>query len=188
MTTGTTTTSGTPSSSGSALPDVMTGRVAWIFGDDFDIDLMIGVANIKYTDPEKLHAVCMKAYEEDFTDHVRAGDWLVGGRNFGYGHPHYVAMTAMRNEGIVGVLAESFSPGFWRGEISNGMPLLSVPGISTAVERWDDLEVDWRAATVRVPGKDLVLQGEVLNERYLTMLAAGGRYQLLLEEHRQRTR
>lgn len=172
-------------STGTALPMPMLGRVAWIFGEDFDIDLMIGVANIKYTDPEKLHQVCMKAYEDDFTDKVRPGDWLVGGRNFGYGHPHYVAMTAMRNEGIVGVLAESFSPGFWRGEISNGMPLLTVPGISTAVERWDELEVDWRTSTVRVPEKDLVLQGEVLNDRYLRMLEAGGRYQLLLAEHRR---
>jgi 3-isopropylmalate/(R)-2-methylmalate dehydratase small subunit len=165
------------------IPDVLHGRVAWIFGDDHDIDLMIGVQNIKYTDPEHLHSVCMKAYEDDFTDKVREGDWLVGGRNFGYGHPHYVAMTAMRNEGIVGVVAESFSPGFWRGEVSNGMPLLTVPGISTAVDRWDDLEVDWRTATVRVPGKELELVGQPLNQRTQDMIAAGGRYALLLAEH-----
>ncbi|WP_338749513.1 hypothetical protein [Janibacter alittae] len=165
------------------LPDVLTGRVAWIFGDDHDIDLMIGVENIKYTDPDHLHSVCMKAYEEDFTDKVREGDWLVGGRNFGYGHPHYVAMTAMRNEGIVGVIAESFAPGFWRGEVSNGMPLLTVPGVSSAVERWDELEVNWREATVKVASKGLELQGQPLNERGQEMIAAGGRYALLLAEH-----
>ena len=167
----------------SALPEVMQGRVAWIFGEDFDIDLMIGVENIKYTDPEHLHRVVMKEYDPDFTEHVRPGDWLVGGRNFGYGHPHYVAMTAMRNEGIVGVIAESFSPGFWRGEIANGMPLLTVPGISKAVARWDDIAVHWRTSTVRLAnGKELV--GSPLNARAIAMLEAGGRYNLILAEHR----
>lgn len=165
----------------SVLPEVMTGRVAWIFGEDFDIDLMIGVENIKYPDPEHLHKVVMQEYDPKFTEHVRPGDWLVGARNFGYGHPHYVAMTAMRNEGIAGVVAESFSPGFWRGEISNGMPLLTVPGISTAVQRWDNLVVDWRACTVTLPD-GRVLQGNPLNERALAMLEAGGRYNLLLAE------
>lgn len=156
------------------LPDVLVGRVAWIFGDDHDIDLMIGVQNIKYTDPEHLHRVCMKAYEEDFTDKVREGDWLVGGRNFGYGHPHYVAMTAMRNEGIVGVVAESFSPGFWRGEVSNGMPLLTVPGISAAVERWDELEVDWDAQRVRNLTQGTAIAFEPLPRADLEMIEAGG--------------
>lgn len=176
-------------SASETLLDKMRGRVAWIFGDDFDIDLLIGVENIKYTDPGHLHSVVMKAYDEHFTDTVASGDWLVGGRNFGYGHPHYVAMTAIRNEGVVGVIAESFSPGFWRGEIANGMPLLTVPGISTAVDRWDELEVSWRTSEVRIPAKDLFLQGHVLNDRALKMLEAGGRYNLLLaEHHRQLTK
>ena len=169
----------------SALPDIMRGRVAWIFGDDFDIDLIIWVENIKYTDPVKLHEVCMQSYDPAFVDDVRDGDWLVGGRNFGYGHPHYVAMTAVRNEGVVGVIAESFSPGFYRGELANGMPLLAIPGISTAVDRWDELEVDWRASRVTLPDGS-TLQGDPLPDRSIEMLEAGGRYELLLAEHRSR--
>lgn len=167
----------------SVLPETLSGRVAWIFGDDFDVDLIIGVENIKYYDPDHLRSVCMRSFDPAFVDEVRPGDVIVGGRNFGYGHPHYPAMIAMRNAGVVAVLAESFSPGFWRGETYNGMPLLTIPGISTAVERWDEIEVDWRTATARVPRTGVELVGEPPSPRVQEVLAAGGSYELLKREH-----
>jgi 3-isopropylmalate/(R)-2-methylmalate dehydratase small subunit len=125
------------------------GRVAWIFDEDnYDIDLIIGIKNIKLSDLEELAAVTMSAYEPNFRQAVKPGDLLVAGHNFGYGHPHYPAMKAMRYLGISVVIAESFSPGFFRGEISMGFPLVTCPGIRAAVSRWDTLRVDWQAQTV----------------------------------------
>lgn len=125
------------------------GRVAWIFReDDFDVDQIVGVKNIKITDVDELAAVAMKAWDPDFAKVVQPGDFLVGGRNFGYGHPHYPPLRAMRHLGIRALLAESFAPGFWRGEISMGFPLVPVPGIVQAVQRWDELAIDWAASTV----------------------------------------
>lgn len=168
------------------VPDRLSGRVAWIFGDDFDIDLVIGVKNIKSYDLDHLRSVCMTAYDENFVTDVRPGDVIVGGRNFGYGHPHYPAMIALRDIGITAVLAESFAPGYWRGEIYQGMPLVTVPGIVEAVSRWDHVEVDWRRATVTVPGTGRVLEGKPLSERAIKVISAGGGYNLLLAEHRKK--
>jgi 3-isopropylmalate/(R)-2-methylmalate dehydratase small subunit len=165
------------------MDDIFKGRVAWVFGDDFDIDLVIGVTNIKYYDPDKLRSVLMKAYDPTFVDEVRPGDVLVGGRNFGYGHPHYPAMIAMRNAGIVAVVAESYAPGFWRGELYQGMPLVTVPGIAAAVERWDDVEVDWRAATVRVGRTGEVLQGTPPSPHAIDVIQAGGGLNLLRAQY-----
>lgn len=163
-------------------PDIIEGKVAWIFGDDFDIDLVVGVANIKSYDPDHLRSVCMQAYDPTFTDRVRPGDIIVGGRNFGYGHPHYPPMVALRNAGIAAIVAESFSPGFWRGETFNGMPLITIPGVSTAVRVDDAVALDWRTATLRRPeGPDLV--GTPPNPRTVQVIEAGGSYQLLLAEH-----
>lgn len=167
------------------VPDVFTGRVAWIFGDDFDVDLVIGVENIKYYDPDVLREACMKTFDTSFVDDVRPGDIVVGGRNFGYGHPHYPAMIALRNAGIVAVVAESFSPGFWRGEIYQGMPLVTCPGISSAVRRWDKVSVRWRDATIAIEGRDEPLIGEALSPRAVRVIEAGGSYNLLLREHAQ---
>lgn len=162
-----------------SVQETFKGRAAWVFGDDFDIDLVIGVTNIKYYDPEKLRSVLMQAYDPSFVDEVKAGDVIVGGRNFGYGHPHYPAMIAMRNAGIVAVVAESYAPGFWRGELYQGMPLVTVPGISSAVERWDEVEVDWKTATVRVARTRKVLHGAAPSPHAIDVVEAGGGLNLL---------
>jgi len=126
------------------------GRVAYIFDEaDFDIDMIVGVENIKIKDVEALARVAMSAFDPDFAKNVRPGDILVGGQNFGYGHPHYPPMIAMRHLGIAGVVAESFSPGYWRGEIAMGFPQASCPGILGMVSRWDEVEIDRDADVIR---------------------------------------
>jgi 3-isopropylmalate/(R)-2-methylmalate dehydratase small subunit len=126
------------------------GRVAWIFDEEnFDVDQIVGVKNIKITNVEELSKLAMKGYDPDFAGSIRRGDLVVGAGNFGYGHPHYPPLRAIRHLGIAGVIAESFSPGFWRGEISMGTPLISCPGIVNMVKRWDEIEVDWQGGTVR---------------------------------------
>lgn len=157
-----------------ALPQLR-GRVAWVFDEeDFDIDLIIGVRNIKITDLDELARLAMGDREPGFAATVQRGDLLVGGRNFGYGHPHYPAMRAMRHLGIAGVVAESFSPGFFRGEISMGFPLVTCPGILGLAARGDVLEVDWAAAAVRHPASGRALPLQPLADSERQTLEAGG--------------
>ena len=80
----------------------------------------------------------------------------------------------MRHLGIAGVVAESFSPGYWRGEISMGFPQASCPGILGLVERWDEIEVDWQANEVRNLTKGASLPMEPLSYADHEMLDAGG--------------
>lgn len=151
------------------------GRVAFVFDEiNFDVDQIVGVKNIKITDIEELALAAMQSYDPGFRDKVKPGDILVGNHNFGYGHPHYPPMRAMRHLGITGVVAESFSPGYWRGEISMGFPQASCPGILGLVERWDEIEVDWQANEVRNLTKGTSLPMEPLSFADHEMLDAGG--------------
>ena len=151
------------------------GRVAWVFEeDDYDIDLIVGVSNIKITDLNELAALVMADRDPGFAATVQPGDLLVGGRNFGYGHPHYPAMRAMHHLGIAGVVAESFSPGFFRGEMSMGFALVTCPGIVAAAQRGDALEVDWAAERVHQPARALSLPLQALSASERGMLEAGG--------------
>lgn len=151
------------------------GRAAFIFEDvDFDIDQIVGVKNIKIQDVDELAAVAMKRYDPDFQQQVKPGDLLIGNRNFGYGHPHYPPMIAMRHLGIAGVIAESFSPGYWRGEIAMGFPQVACPGILGIVNRWDELEVDWAGGRVTNRTNNKSLQFEPLADADREMLEAGG--------------
>lgn len=153
----------------------LNGRAAWVFDtDDFDIDLIIGVRNIKITDLDELVTLLMSDYEPGFAAQVKPGDLLIGGSNFGYGHPHYPAMRAMRHLGVAGVIAESFSPGFFRGEISMGFPLVTCPGIVQAVQRWDALSVDWAAGEVHNQRSGQRLPIHPLSAAERGTLAAGG--------------
>ena len=155
--------------------DNLKGRVAFVFEEiDFDIDQIVGVKNIKIQDVEELAGIAMSAYDPEFRSQVKPGDLLVGNHNFGYGHPHYPPMIAMRHLGISGVIAESFSPGYWRGEIAMGFPQVACPGILESVDRWDELEVDWDAGVVRNATKGTSLNFEPLSEADREMLEAGG--------------
>jgi len=157
-----------------ALPNLK-GRVAFIFEErDFDVDQIIGVKNIKIQDVDELAALAMQSYDAEFQSKVRKGDVVVGADNFGYGHPHYPPMKAMRHMGIAGVIAESFSPGYWRGEISMGFPQVSCPGILAFVERWDEIEVDWAAQQVKNLTRGTTIAFEPLPRGDLEMLEAGG--------------
>ena len=164
------------------------GRVAWIFEDeDFDVDQIVGVKNIKIKDPAELGKLALRAEDPKFAAKVKPGDLLVGNQNFGYGHPHYPPMIGMRHLGIAGVLAESFSPGYWRGEIAMGFPQAACPGITKAVSRWDEIEIDWAANEVQNHTKNIILPIEPLSDGDRLMLEAGGLVGYLHARDKQET-
>jgi 3-isopropylmalate/(R)-2-methylmalate dehydratase small subunit len=155
--------------------NTLRGRVAFIFTEiDFDVDQIVGVKNIKLRDPAELASVAMTEYDPEFASKVRPGDLLVGAGNFGFGHPHYPPMIAMRHLGIAGVIAESFSPGYWRGEIAMGFPQVACPGILALVQRWDDIEIDWTTNEVINHTRGSRLACEPLSVADRQMLEAGG--------------
>jgi 3-isopropylmalate/(R)-2-methylmalate dehydratase small subunit len=151
------------------------GRVAWIFAEEnFDVDQIVGVKNIKITNVAELAAIAMRHYDPGFGEAVRPGDMVVGAGNFGYGHPHYPPLRALGHLGITGVIADSFAPGFWRGEISMGTPLIPCPGIVAMVKRWDEVEVDWQAGVVRNLTTGAARPFEPLSAADMAMLETGG--------------
>lgn len=142
------------------LPTIR-GRVAWVFQEpNFDIDLIVGVDHMKTQEIDILKSVCMTSYDAQFPEDVRPGDVIIGGANFGYGHPHYPSCRALRALGISAIIAESFSPGFYRGESSNGFPLIECPNIAQTVKRWQTVAFDWdnESLTIVETGEQLACQ------------------------------
>jgi 3-isopropylmalate/(R)-2-methylmalate dehydratase small subunit len=166
----------------SELPSTHIARVAWSFGDNFDVDQMIGVANIKIQDESALVGHVMKQFEADFLSKIQPGDVLVGGHNFGYGHPHAISMRAMRHVGIKAVIAESFFSSFWIGEIGYGMPLIRCPGITQHAKRFDMVKIDFDAYQVTLTESKLCLPFDRYTHREKAILQAGGLKRFLLNE------
>jgi 3-isopropylmalate/(R)-2-methylmalate dehydratase small subunit len=162
------------------MTGVLRGRAAFVFTEeDFDVDQICGVDSILVQDLDQLVRAAMRSYDPEFASTIRRGDFLIGAGNFGYGHPHYQSMRAMRALGVAAVVAESFSPGYWRGEVSMGFPQFPCPGIVAAVERWDELEIDATAGVVRnlTQGRALTLQP--IPEWDRRMIEAGGLVEFL---------
>ena len=158
------------------------GKVAWVFPDHFDIDMIIGMENTREHDISKLIPIAMSMYEEDFAAKVSKGDFLVAGRNFGYGHAHRQCMETIRQIGINTVIAESFAPGFFRAEAGNGMALLSVPGITGKASRGDSLKIDFPAGLVENKTTGETIQGDRPGEVILDLVRLGGNSGFLKEK------
>lgn len=163
---------------------VIGGRVAWVFGDNFDVDFIVGIENISTTDIDRLVANLMTAYDANFRQFVAGGDILIGGKNFGYGHPHPQSMMGMRAIGINCVVAESYAFPFYRSELASGMKLFECPGITGAVERGDHIEVSPAELTVfnKTSGKQYRMN--VIPDIPLRIMEKGGLLPFLKEEMR----
>ena len=156
------------------------GRAAFVFDEaNFDVDRILGFDAMRAHDGEAMRASAMRAFDPLFHSVVQPGDLLVGGANFGYGHPHGPPMETMRRLGIAGVIAESFAPLYLMGELAAGFPQITCQGIVGATQRWDRLSVDWQAGTMTNgrTGQSLRIAPMAAHERQL--LEAGGLFPLL---------
>ena len=169
---------------------VRTGRVAWIFDENFVPDDIIAGANLNDEDPERLIAIAMKTYEPDFAEKVKPGDIFVGKDNYGYARAHVGVNVTLKALGIGGIVADSFAGEFQTRAANRAYPLvLECPGISEKVSRWDLLEVNFKTGLVKNLTKEEVIQGTPPPDDIIEMIEVGGQEPLLkrnLEASRQR--
>ena len=59
------------------------GKV-WRYGDNIDTDVIIPARYLNSFDPKELAEHCMVDIDESFAKNVKAGDIMVGGKNFGF--------------------------------------------------------------------------------------------------------
>src|SRR5581483_8358454 len=91
---------------------VSEGR-CWKFGDHVPTD-MITPSHIMFKTPKEMAAFVLENLNPDFPKHVRPGDILVAGRNFGCSSGRALAAKALQATGIGAVVAELFSRTFYR--------------------------------------------------------------------------
>lgn len=150
---------------------------AWVFGHDLQGDYhLIPYPLIREIfDPQKLAQHCMVNVDPDFPKKAKAGDIVVGGRNFGCGvcHPH--ALMAFKGLGVNLIVAESYSrETIPVHALQEGLAMMEIPGVTGAVRTGDLIEVDLAAGTLRNHTTGQSLRGRGLPAVYLERLEAGG--------------
>lgn len=104
---------------------VLEGKV-WRYGDNIDTDVIIPARYLNTFDPKELASHCMVDIDPTFAKNVKAGDIMVGGKNFGCGSSREHAPVAIKASGVPVIIAASFARIFYRNGINVGLPLLEI--------------------------------------------------------------
>lgn len=123
------------------------GKV-WRYGDNIDTDVIIPARYLNTFDPAELAKHCMVDIDETFAQNVKAGDIMVGGKNFGCGSSREHAPVAIKASGVPVVIAASFARIFYRNGINIGLPLLEIGDAVEKIKADDILRIDTSTGTI----------------------------------------
>ncbi len=120
---------------------------AWKFGDGISTDHIAPgrYFHLRSNLPELAKHVLEDA-DPEFASKMNAGDFVVGGGNFGLGSSREHAPTIIKMAGVSAVLAKSFARIFFRNAINVGLPVLICD--TDKIKAGDQLEVDLEAGTI----------------------------------------
>ena len=146
---------------------------AFKFGDNISTDHIIPgrYAHLRSNLPELARHV-MEDADPTFTSRVRAGDFIVGGNNFGLGSSREHAPLVIKMAGVSAVLAKSVARIFFRNAINLGLPVLICN--TDDINDGDELEVDLKAGTIRNTTSGGELTSGKIPEVMLRILDEGG--------------
>ena len=152
------------------------------FGDNVDTDVMLPGKYLVLIDPNELAKHAMEGLDSTFPEKAKKGVILVGGKNFGCGSSREQAPLSLKYAGVKCVLADSFARIFFRNAINIGLPVIEHKGISAAVNKGDEVTVDFEAGMIQNVTKSESFQAAKLPPFIMEILADGG----LIENLRKR--
>ena len=152
------------------------GRI-WKFGDEINTDLIIP-GHAMFLADEQRQRCLFQAHRPGWVDQVRPGDIVVAGRSFGMGSSR-PASLALKNVGVICVLAESVGRLFFRNSVSYGLLTLECPGITAAFEEGQMAEVDIAGFKLRNAATGATLTITAVPPSLLELMREGGIFPLL---------
>ncbi|WP_031515545.1 3-isopropylmalate dehydratase small subunit [Desulfofalx alkaliphila] len=151
----------------------MTGKAHKFDMDDINTDYIIsGKYKFKTLDMKELAKHVMEDLDPHFYSKITAGDFIVGGNNFGCGSSREQAPLAIKYADISLVLAKSFARIFYRNAINTGLPLVECD--TDQIDAGDKLEVDLSAGVVKNLTKGIEIKTKPLPDVMIKILNDGG--------------
>ena len=121
---------------------------AWKLGDGISTDHIIpGRFFHLRSHLTELAKHCFEDVRPEFVAHVKPGDFVVGGENFGFGSSREHAAIIMKISGVGAVLAKSYARIFFRNAINSGLPALVVN--TDQIHEGDELELNLAVGQIK---------------------------------------
>ena len=147
---------------------------AFKFGNDIDTDVIIPARYLNESTPEHLAAHCMEDAGTSFAQQVKAGDIMVGGKNFGCGSSREHAPISIKACGIKVVIAESFARIFYRNSLNIGLPIMECPEAAAEISEGDEVTVDVATGTIENKTTNKKYQARSFPPFMQELIRAGG--------------
>ncbi len=144
------------------------------FKDNIDTDLIIPARYLNTSDPAELAKHCMEDADAEFVKKAKAGDFIVGGENFGCGSSREHAPIAIKAAGISAVIAKSFARIFYRNCINIGLPILESKEAAEEIKQGDEIEVNLASGTIKNLTSDKSYKAQPFPEFMQNLINAGG--------------
>lgn len=144
------------------------------YGDNVDTDVIIPARYLNSSDPKELASHCMEDIDASFASHVRPGDIIVGGSNFGCGSSREHAPLAIKASGVSCVVAKSFARIFYRNSINIGLPILECPEAAERIRPGDGIAVDFDSGVITNRTSGETYQAEPFPEFIREIIRADG--------------
>lgn len=123
------------------------GARSWVFGDGIDTDQILPSQHM-FLSLDEMKQYAMQPQNEQFAGLCQAGDFVVGGENFGCGSSREQAPLVLKALGVKAIIAKSFARIFYRNAINLGLPVVELKQASDISES-DILEIDLNGGIVR---------------------------------------
>ena len=146
----------------------------WRYGDHVDTDVIIPARYLNIANHEELAAHAMEDIDAGFAKQVRAGDYVVAGKNFGCGSSREHAPIVLKVKGVPVVIADSFARIFYRNAINIGLPVMEIGEDVNKIEAGDSLDVDITQGIIKITNKNITIKTKPLPGFIQDIAKAGG--------------
>jgi len=147
---------------------------AWKFGNNVDTDLIIPARYLNTSDPAELAEHAMEDADPKWVAKKSAGDFIVGGDNFGCGSSREHAPIAIKAAGISAVIAKSFARIFYRNAINIGLPILESEEAAEEIKEGDEIEVNLTSGEIKDLTSGKTYQAQPFPAFMQELIEAGG--------------
>ncbi len=147
---------------------------AFRYGDNVNTDVLYPGRHLANPTAEYMKAHALEDLDTTFVQHVRPGDVVVAGRNFGCGSSREQAVTCLKSNGVQHVIAASFARIYYRNCINNGVAPLVSPEAAAGIHDGDDVQVDLDAGRIQNRTRGESYPFEPFPDFLLGILRAGG--------------
>ncbi|MCK9339912.1 MAG: 3-isopropylmalate dehydratase [Candidatus Methanomethylophilaceae archaeon] len=147
-------------------------------GDDVDTDQIIAGRYLRTKDKSVWAEHAFEDLDPGLASRLN-GSVIVAGKNMGCGSSREQAAIALKEAGVVAVVAESFARIFFRNAVNRGIPMFEIPNGFICGDG-DDISISLEESSVEINGRRY--QALKLSDKMKEIIDAGGIIELRRRE------